>query len=40
LGGDFNAILNPVWISHLDKTANPSSKLLNQFMTELNIINL
>lgn len=41
VGGDFNAVLDPA----LDKsgpetTVNPSSKLLNEFIKELNIIDL
>ncbi len=42
VGGDFNAVVNPVLDkSQSDATANPSSKLLNKFeLTELNLINL
>ncbi len=38
VGGAFNAVINPA----LDKSqsANPSSKLLNKFITELNLIDL
>ncbi len=35
VGGDFNAVINPI-----KKTANPSSKLLNKCITELNLIDL
>ncbi len=39
VGGDFNAVVNPALDkSQSDKTANPSSKLLNKFITELNLI--
>ncbi len=39
VGGDFNAVINPVLDkSQSDTTANPSSKLLNKFITELNLI--
>ncbi len=38
---DFNAVVNPALDkSHSDTTANPSSKLLNKFITELNLIDL
>ena len=41
MGGDFNAVLNPALDkSHPDTTANPSSKLLNKFIAELNVIDL
>ncbi len=41
VGGDFNAVVNPALDkSQSDTTANPSSKLLNKFITELNLINL
>ncbi len=41
VGGDFNADINPALDkSQSDTTANPSSKLLNKFITELNLINL
>ncbi len=41
VGGDFNAVINPALDkSQSDTTANPSSKLLNKFITELNLINL
>ncbi len=41
MGGDFNAVLNPALDkSHPDTTANPSSELLNKFITELNVIDL
>ncbi len=41
VGGDFNAVINPVLDkSQSDTTANPSSKLLNKFITELNLIDL
>ncbi len=37
VGGDFNAVVNPALDkSQSDTTANPSSKLLNKFITELN----
>ncbi len=37
VGGDFNAVINPALDkSQSDTTANPSSKLLNKFITELN----
>ncbi len=40
VGGDFNAVINPVLDkSQSDTTANPS-KLLNKFITELNLIDL
>ncbi len=39
VGGDFNAVVNPALNkSQSDTTANPSSKLLNKFITELNLI--
>ncbi len=39
VGGDFNAVINPALDkSQSDTTANPSSKLLNKFITELNLI--
>ncbi len=39
--GDFNAVINPALDkSQSDTTANPSSKLLNKFITELNLIDL
>ncbi len=41
VGGDFNAVINPALDkSQSDTTANPSSKLLNKFTTELNLIDL
>ncbi len=41
LGGDFNAVINPALDkSQSDTTANPSSKLLNKCITELNLIDL
>ncbi len=41
VGGDFNALINPALDkSQSDTTANPSSKLLNKFITELNLIDL
>ncbi len=41
VGGDFNAVINPALDkSQSDTTANPSSKLLNIFITELNLIDL
>ncbi len=41
VGGDFNAVINPILDkSQSDTTANPSSKLLNKFITELNLIDL
>ncbi len=41
VGGDFNAVINPALEkSQSDTTANPSSKLLNKFITELNLIDL
>ncbi len=41
VGGDFNAVINPVLDkSQSDTTANPSSKLLNKFISELNLIDL
>ncbi len=41
VGGDFNAVVNPALDkSQSDTTANPSSKLLNKFITELNLIDL
>ncbi len=41
VGGDFNAVVNPALDkSQSDTTANPSSKLLNKFITELNLIAL
>ncbi len=41
VGGDFNAVINhAVDKSQSDTTANPSSKLLNTFITELNLIDL
>ncbi len=41
VGGDFNAIVNPALDkSQSDTTANPSSKLLNKFITELNLSDL
>ncbi len=41
VGGDFNAVINPALDkSKSDTTANPSYKLLNEFITELNLINL
>ncbi len=41
VGGDFNAVINPALDkSQSDTTANPSSKLLNTFITELNLIDL
>ncbi len=40
-GGDFNAVINPALDkSQSDTTANPSSKLLNKFVSELNLIDL
>ncbi len=39
VGGDFNAVVNHALDkSQSDKTANPSSKLLNKCITELNLI--
>ncbi len=39
--GDFNAVINPaLGKSQSDTTANPSSKLLNKCITELNLIDL
>ncbi len=39
VGGDFNAVINPALDkSQSDTTGNPSSKLLNKFITELNLI--
>ncbi len=39
VGGYFNAVINPALDkSQSDTTANPSSKLLNKFITELNLI--
>ncbi len=39
VGGNFNAVINPALDkSQSDTTANPSSKLLNKFITELNLI--
>ncbi len=39
--GDFNAVVNPALDkSQSDTTANPSSKLLNKYITELNLIDL
>ncbi len=41
VGGDFNAVINPALDkSQSDTTANPSFKLLNKFITELNLIDL
>ncbi len=41
VGGDFNAVINPALDkSQSDTTANPSSKLLNKLITELNLIDL
>lgn len=41
VGGDFNAVVNPALDkSHSETTTNPSSKLLNEFITELNIMDL
>ncbi len=41
VGGDFNAVINPALDkSQSDTTTNPSSKLLNKFITELNLIDL
>ncbi len=41
VGGDFNAVVNPALDkSQSDTTANPSSKLLNTFITELSLIDL
>ncbi len=41
VGGDFNAVVNPALDkSQSDTTANPSSKLLNKCITELNLIDL
>ncbi len=41
VGGDLNAVINPALDkSQSDTTANPSSKLLNKFITELNLIDL
>ncbi len=41
VGGDFNAVVNPALDkSQSDTTANPSYKLLNKFITELNLIDL
>ncbi len=41
VGGDFNAVINPALDkSQSDTTANPCSKLLNKFITELNLIDL
>ncbi len=41
VGGDFNAVINPALDKpQSDTTANPSSKLLNKFITELNLIDL
>ncbi len=41
VGGDFNAVINPALDkSQSDTTANPSSKLLNKCITELNLIDL
>ncbi len=41
VGGDFNAVVNPTLDkSQSDTTANPSSKLLNKFITELKLIDL
>ncbi len=41
VGGDFNAVINPALDkSQSDTTANPSSKLQNKFITELNLIDL
>ncbi len=41
VGGDFNAVINPALDkSQSNTTANPSSKLLNKFITELNLIDL
>ncbi len=41
VGGDFNAVINPALDkSQSDTTSNPSSKLLNKFITELNLIDL
>ncbi len=41
VGGDFNSVINPALVkSQSDTTANPSSKLLNTFITELNLIDL
>ncbi len=41
VGGDFNDVINPALDkSQSDTTANPSSKLLNKFITELNLIDL
>ncbi len=41
VGGDFNAVINPALNkSQSDTTVNPSSKLLNKFITELNLIDL
>ncbi len=40
VGGDFNAVINPALDKSQSDTANPSSKLLNKFITELNLIDL
>ncbi len=41
VGGDFNAVINPALDkSQSDTTANLSPKLLNTFITELNLIDL
>ncbi len=40
VGGDFNAVVNPALDKSQSDTANPSSKLLNKFITELNLIDL
>ncbi len=41
VGADFNAVVNPALDkSQSDTSANPSSKLLNKFITELNLIDL
>ncbi len=41
VGGDFNAVVNSALDkSQSDTTANPSSKLLNTFISELNFIDL
>ncbi len=41
VGGDFNAVVNPALDkSQSNTTANPSSKLLNKFITEVNLIDL
>ncbi len=41
VGGDFNAVMDPALDgSRSDATANPSSRLLNEFIAELNLIDL